>query len=201
MLTPDEALIHLRYIAKEVSPVLFNLCNVVLDDPRFLRGYGAAVDGEHAHHAYKGGLVTHTLEVVKIARRMATDSTYPADVFNNPAPHVSIFKSGGANTAILTVAGIWHDYAKVCDYDCDGKKTEYRKFIRHVAGSYFEFEKHAVAVPVGDRMRIGHCILAHHGRREFGSPVEPQTIEAQMLHYADMLSMLYGEHRDIKDAA
>jgi 3'-5' exoribonuclease len=41
-------------------------------------------------------------------------------------------------------------------------------------------------------MRIEHAILAHHGRQEWGSPVEPVTAEAYILHYADMLSVRFG---------
>ena len=36
--------------------------------------------------------------------------------------------------------------------------------------------------------QVGHCILAHHGHKEWGSPVEPITTEARILHFADDLS-------------
>ncbi len=32
---------------------------------------------------------------------------------------------------------------------------------------------------------LEHAILAHHGKREFGSPVLPQTIEALIVSYID----------------
>lgn len=44
---------------------------------------------------------------------------------------------------------------------------------------------------------VTHCILAHHGRKEWGSPVEPQTIEALILHQADMLSAQYGATKEV----
>jgi 3'-5' exoribonuclease len=37
-----------------------------------------------------------------------------------------------------------------------------------------------------------HCILSHHGRKDWGSPVEPATLEALVLHQADMLSAKFG---------
>jgi 3'-5' exoribonuclease len=40
---------------------------------------------------------------------------------------------------------------------------------------------------------VGHCILAHHGRQEWGSPIEPQTVEAMIIHYADMLSAQHAK--------
>jgi 3'-5' exoribonuclease len=34
--------------------------------------------------------------------------------------------------------------------------------------------------------RLTHAILAHHGRKEWGAPVEPQTVEAWLVHLADL---------------
>jgi len=92
----------------------------------------------------------------------------------------------------LITAVIWHDYMKVKDY-CwlDGKivKTDYGKKIYHVAGSAMEFHFHAASCLSTEVLeRIEHLLLSHHGRKEFGSPVEPQTAEAFILHTADMMS-------------
>jgi 3'-5' exoribonuclease len=153
-----------------------------LNDPRFLPCPGA----HHLHHAYEGGLVTHTAEVMRIA--LAT-----AEAMERPV-----------QTDVLRCAAIYHDYCKIFDYtvrestdEMDYKifKTEYRFKIRHVSGSYAEFIHNARELELEDDliMAIGHCILAHHGRYEYGSPVEPQTLEALILHQADMLSYQYGK--------
>ena len=34
---------------------------------------------------------------------------------------------------------------------------------------------------------LSHIILSHHGRSDWGSPVEPKNVEAWVLHYADLL--------------
>jgi 3'-5' exoribonuclease len=39
--------------------------------------------------------------------------------------------------------------------------------------------------PKEDRVNILHCMLAHHGKLEFGSPVEPKTAEAHIVYLAD----------------
>jgi 3'-5' exoribonuclease len=48
---------------------------------------------------------------------------------------------------------------------------------------------------IDDNLRddIGHMILSHHGRLEWNSPVEPQTVEAQILHFADYLNAFYAK--------
>lgn len=162
---------------------LARICRVVLDNEFFIIGYGSSsTDSAHSHHNYPGGLVTHTKEVLEIALDMAA--------------------SLNADVNVIIAAAIYHDYMKVEDYNTDGTNRPYRKLIRHVSGSYAEFYEKAGRVGLDDDLenQIGHCILAHHGRQEWGSPVEPQTVEAQILHFADMLSMAYGKGRKIPDA-
>lgn len=151
----------------------------MLNDPRFARGYGAKVGTDHAHHAYEGGLPVHTFEVVDIA--------------------MSILRTEAlkVNADVLLTAAIFHDYMKVKDYDLNGAGTDYKKYIQHVAGGYAEWAILAFEYEVSDEFAqaVGHCLLSHHGRLEWGSPVVPKTVEAQILHFADMLSMAYGVDR------
>ena len=102
--------------------------------------------------------------------------------------------------ALLTAA-IWHDYMKVREYEVSeaelGKitKTPYRKFVNHVAGSHAEFLLAVVGKDLDPdiQQRIEHALLAHHGRQEWGSSVEPQTLESMLLHTADMISVRFGK--------
>jgi 3'-5' exoribonuclease len=165
----------------------------VLGDTLFRTCYGSA----GKHHAYEGGLAVHVSEVVRGCLAMA--EAYPE-----------------ADKEVLIVSAIYHDFTKIYEYDVtkpgtgtysDGEpvkyaKTQFSKYIRHVAGSYGEFLRNIdeLDFPYSEAimekfMKIEHCILAHHGRREWGSPVEPQILEAQILHFADMLSYQYGEGR------
>lgn len=188
-----EALKELQGYASGLSEPFKTLCEMVISDTRFQRCFGSA----GKHHAYEGGLVVHTYEVLKGAMAMAEE--YPA-----------------ADKEVLITAGIYHDYLKVCEYDVtqpgtgtysDGEPVKYAKtpfsnLVRHVAGSYGEFliNLQEVDYQFSQEMemkflKIQHCILSHHGRREWGSPVEPKIVEAQILHFADMLSWEYGEGR------
>jgi 3'-5' exoribonuclease len=153
----------------------------VVNDPQFIN----CPASKEKHHAYPGGLVVHTAEVMRTALSMSF------------SPHLTV------DNDVLKVAVVWHDYGKVYEYNCtkvttvpDGKSemyligyTPHRDLVRHLCRSYAMF-----ITRFGDKLdeerlnKIGHCILSHHGRREWGSPVEPQTTEAYILHYADMMS-------------
>ena len=113
-----------------------------------------------------------------------------------------------ANLEVLVTAAIFHDYMKIREYtpqymgsSLGGQnipiKTPYRQLVRHVAGSHAEFLKaiSGTLVPEGIVIAIEHAMLAHHGKYEHGSPIEPQLIEAYILHYADNFSKHFGEGR------
>lgn len=150
------------------------MADVVLSDPAFVTAPG----GASHHHDYEGGLVQHTAEVVE---------------------HILGMAGPGIDRPALLLAAIWHDYMKTREYviEEDGtiRKTQYHARIGHVAGSYVEFTHYALRFGLSQPQieTIGHIMLAHHGRTEWRSPVEPQTPEAWLLHAADMLSARGGK--------
>jgi 3'-5' exoribonuclease len=155
-----------------ISEPLYRVCRGVLADARFADTPASA--GHHPiPHQERGGLALHTLEVLTAAVSMCGEDR---DM---------------ANLAI--VAAICHDYGKIHEYAfLDGKATKlpFAKRIGHVAYSWTYFLESAQKFGVArDEMEeIAHAILAHHGRREWGSPVEPQTKLAYIIHAADMMS-------------
>lgn len=173
----QDCLDHLRESAEEHNLDL--VCSTVLESEDF-QEWPASVT---KHHTYSGGLVVHTYEVLKYALLLASDTR-------------------SADPTILVAAAIFHDFMKIRDYQrIPGSPlfcaAPYRDSIRHVVGSHAAWVR---AADLRARSRtpewvdaVSHCILAHHGRIDWGSPVEPQTVEAQILHFADMMSARYGE--------
>jgi 3'-5' exoribonuclease len=168
------------YLYKEAETLpnfLQVLCKKVIMDERFQQGFGA----HERHHNYVGGLIVHTSEVLKYSIAMAID------------PKVNLF--------VLKTAAIVHDYFKIFDYEFrEGKivNTDYKKKIRHLVGSHAWFYHMAVMAGKEETpwvLDIEHCLISHHGRPEWGAAREPQTIEAQILHFADMMSASYGENK------
>lgn len=194
-----EALKYLREQVDKLPYVFKVVCLEVLSNDKFLLWPASP----KKHQQFMGGLCLHTKEVVEISLAMAKTSPLQVD------------------TNILLTAAIFHDYGKIRDYvisdvhlfdKCKNDLMEgrdvshiqadriwkYSSFcykIRHVSHSYAEWIRFADYRGIIPELQeaIGHCILAHHGRPEYGSPVEPQTVEAFILHSADMLSARYSK--------
>lgn len=181
IIEPTDARTRLLAIIKTLTNrELEEACKIVLYHKDFLSAFGSA--GEH--HAYPGGLAIHTYEVVEHALNIAQ-------------------KTPDVDRDVLITAAVFHDFMKVREYvPAMGhlgtkliQKTQYRRLVRHVAGSHAEFMKaveHSKTITPDTIMKIEHAMLAHHGRMEWGSPVEPQLVEAYILHFADMLSSQFG---------
>jgi 3'-5' exoribonuclease len=151
---------------------LQGLCFEVVMDLNFREGYGA----KSHHHNYKGGLFVHSAEVVDNCMMAATPAV---------------------DMQVLLTAAIWHDYLKIEEYAADEKGepqyTDFKHKIGHIAGSFAEFACAAneAGVDKDTSGKVCHCILAHHGRPEWGSAIIPQTPEALTLHWADCLSAFF----------
>lgn len=165
----ESSLLYLKREADNIQDSLLkSLCKYILEDNLWKNTKGSST----GHHSYKGGLTVHTAEVLEIALNMASSF-----VLN-------------ANKDYIIAGTIWHDVGKKYDYSDEGEKTIHYSLIRHLSKSYAQFYMLATQHEVDDKAieAISHIILSHHGRKEWGSPVEPETTEAYIVHYADMLS-------------
>ena len=130
------------------------------------------------HHYGDGGLAKHTVEVVRLCE--STVKTLNHNDVDMPA---------------LLTAALWHDYGKMWDYEkVEGvwRGSPHKRLIHHIPRSAIEWEKYANSEP-GDLKdsfidKVTHCILSHHGRRDWGSPIAPCSKEAWILHLCDNLS-------------
>lgn len=124
------------------------------------------------HHAYVGGLLEHTLEMLKL-----TDGIFER------YPKV--------NKDILIAGIILHDIGKIFEYDTDlvVKLTTEGKLLGHIyMGSSFVEKAADKDMPKILLDEIIHIILSHHGDLEFGSPVKPRTPEAITISMLDNTS-------------
>lgn len=125
------------------------------------------------HHANTHGLLKHTVEVAEIADYLFKFST-----------------KGDRN--LLITGALMHDVGKMAAYEHDGKETQNTSvglFIGHLPLSALFLSKIIPENVSNEKMeKLYHVILAHHGKKEWGSPVEPSTIEAEIVHLADLAS-------------
>jgi 3'-5' exoribonuclease len=163
-----------REIAK---PRLAHVLSLFYDDADFRHRYemcpGSVVEG--GHHAALGGLLQHTVEVGTIARTIA--------------------RACGADRDLVIAGALLHDIGKLETYNWESgfNYTRAHHLAGHVVLGALMFERRfaAAAEPPCtelERDLLRHLILSHHGRLEFGSPVAPLTLEAEVLHWADHAS-------------
>ena len=163
-----------------VSNVSTRHVALVLDCPSF-ESYPASCKAEDGrppqHHGEVGGLARHTVEVLRYAVAAA-----------RPLPKV--------NLEALMIGAVWHDYGKVMEYERQYEPTLFTRRTPHLSHICHGLMMWSVAT--GDLYldnpplfeAVAHIIASHHGRKEWGSPVVPQTIEALLVHQADMVSVM-----------
>ena len=159
---------------------LYNVENIAeraLGDIHFLRQSGCA--NKLGHHYGYGGLFKHTYEVCVLCESIAKIYEKVHEI----------------KTDELFLSALFHDYGKIWDYELDSSTGEYtsaphKRTIHHISRSAFEWN--IIARSCGyDSVatdRITHNILAHHGQRQYGSPVAPHSRESWLLHCADQIS-------------
>ena len=142
-----------------------------VEDKEFVKAFKNSSAAKTVHHGFVGGLLEHTLSVTRLC-----------DYYCGAYP---ILKRD-----LLLTAAMCHDIGKTKeispfpqnDYTDDGQ------LLGHIVmGSQMVAEKAALieGFPHVLLSQLQHCILAHHGKYEFGSPKIPALIEALALNYAD----------------
>src|ERR1700736_6019098 len=174
------------YTASISDPRLHALCLVFLHEygDRMRRAAGA----RNYHHARRGGLVEHVAQMMRFSDAIA--GVYP-----------------GLNRDLLLAGVLFHDSGKLWE-NCFPKESfimphDFRaELVGHVSMGVelvnrlwqrlkegAEFSSWNVLSPDSDlvRLHLLHVVAAHHGEKQFGSPVEPRTPEAMALHLIDNL--------------
>ena len=123
------------------------------------------------HHSFMGGLLEHTLSVVNMC-----------DYYTKNYPIL--------NKDLLISAAQLHDIGKMDELSFFPRNdyTDEGQLLGHIfigASRVSERIKNITNFPEKLASELIHCILAHHGELEYGSPKKPATIEALALHFAD----------------
>ncbi|MCR5273487.1 MAG: HD domain-containing protein [Lachnospiraceae bacterium] len=161
-----------QYIKSVENPYLKTLLTkIFLEDADFEKRFKFHSAAKSVHHGFVGGLLEHTLSVTKNCAYFA--EAYPI-----------------LNRDLLLTAAMCHDIGKLKelsafpqnDYTDEGQLLGHIMIGAEMVGDVIK-EIDGFPVVLGNELK--HCILAHHGELEFGSPKKPALAEALALTFAD----------------
>ena len=119
------------------------------------------------HYNYQHGLLEQTVSLIKIAKLLA--------------------KNYAVNSDLLLTGACLHQIGKLYSINVgfSDQKNDSKRLIGNAILSRDIVNKYISKIkkfPEDDKIQLEHLILSYQGRREWQSPVEPQTIEAVLLH-------------------
>lgn len=166
---------------------LKKIVTAILDDNRLSLLYWPAAF--KLHHAMRGGLLFHTLSIVRLAEGVCV--VYPF-----------------IDRELLLSGAILHDIAKLSEFKVadTGVATGYSaegNLLGHLAMGAMVIDKYAEKLNINKKtaMLLEHMVLSHHGEPEFGAAVRPMFIEAELLSELDLMdSRVYEMHEAVSAA-
>ena len=140
-------------------------------DEKFKKRFCFHSAAKSVHHGFVGGLLEHTLSVAKVC-----------DFFAKNYPFL--------DRDLLLTAAILHDIGKLNeiapfplnDYTDEGQLLGHIVIGTEIISNRI---RKIEGFPAVKARELLHCILAHHGELEFGSPKKPALVEAVALSFAD----------------
>lgn len=185
----DEMMAELvAMIEKTENPYLKQLLrSFFVEDEEFIGKFRFSSAAKSVHHSFVGGLLEHTLSVAKNCEYFAA--------------HYEML-----NRDLLVAAAICHDIGKVREFVPypENDYSDEGNLLGHIViGAEMVGERIAKipGFPVNLANELRHCILAHHGELEFGSPKKPAIIEAVALSFADNLDAKMETFMEALDAS
>lgn len=158
-----------------------------VEDTEFAKQFKFSSAAKSVHHGFVGGLLEHTLSVLKLCQFYVKQ--YPI-----------------LNEDLLYTAALCHDIGKVYelsafplnDYTDDGQLLGHIVMGCEMVGEQIRSIE-GFPKKLGNELK--HCILAHHGELEFGSPKKPALVEAVALNFADNTDAKMETMKEIFKAA
>jgi 3'-5' exoribonuclease len=146
---------------------------LIMGEGQLIRRFKRSPAAKGIHHNYLGGLMEHTLTVLKLADSVCR--VYPS-----------------VDRSLLLVGCLLHDFGKVfeLEYERSIDYTDQGRLVGHIQMGTELVERLCNQIegfPQQLKMNLKHLVLSHHGQYEYGSPVLPMTLEALLLYFLDDL--------------
>ena len=161
-----------RYIDSVQNEHLKRLLQLFFaEDQAFINDFRMSSAAKSVHHGFVGGLAEHTLGVTNLCHFYCRNYPY-------------------LKRDLLITVALLHDVGKTRELSKFPRNdyTEAGQFLGHIIIGLQMVDAKIAMIPdfpqlLADEVR--HCILAHHGELEYGSPKKPAIVEAMALHFAD----------------
>ncbi|NLM95625.1 MAG: HD domain-containing protein [Firmicutes bacterium] len=170
---PDKIFQEIEDVVESIgNPHLQRLLRHILGDEQVAAAFRQAPGAKGMHHAYLGGLIEHTWNVVRICDQMAR--IYPLD------------------RDLLLTGAILHDIGKLHEYVWDVviDISDEGRLLGHIVMAdemLCRVIDDLEGFPAELKLRLRHLLISHHGQYEWGSPRRPKMPEACVLHQADLM--------------
>lgn len=154
------------------NPYLSSLLRKLFrEDQEFIKAFQEHSAAKTVHHGFIGGLMEHTLGVARLCDYMA--GAYPL-----------------LKRDLLMTAALLHDIGKTKELSAfpQNDYTDEGQLLGHIiigAQMIHGLARQIPEFPQELENQLVHCILAHHGELEYGSPKKPALAEAVALNLAD----------------
>lgn len=155
------------------NPFLLELLRLMRNDSELFESFLSSPAGKRFHHDYVGGLAQHSLSMAILADKVC-----------GHYPHL--------DRDLIVCGAILHDIGKTEELTagCKMDYTDAGRLIGHITlGDEIvtDLISRVPDFPEKLELKIRHLVASHHGERQFGSPIVPQTREAWVLHIVDKI--------------
>ncbi len=177
----------MQILGKVKNTYLQQLIRKYFEEETFVRAFKVHSAAKTVHHSFVGGLLEHTLSVVKMC-----------DYYADQYPYLK--------RDLLLTAAAFHDVGKlkeISDFP-ENDYTDSGQLLGHIMMGYELVGYGCRSIkgfPKKLAVELQHCILAHHGELEYGSPKKPAIPEALALHLADNADAKLETMREAMKAA
>lgn len=170
----DEMYQELMALVQSIkAPYMRNLLFSFFEEQEFADKFKFHSAAKSVHHGFVGGLLEHTLGVAK-----------NCDFYAQMYPML--------DRDLLLAAAVLHDIGKMTELSPfpQNDYTDEGQLLGHIMIGAKQVEERIATIPDFPAVKareLIHCILAHHGELEYGSPKKPAIAEAVALSFADNL--------------
>ena len=168
------------------DPDLKKLLDAFFRDDEFATVFKKASAAKTVHHGFIGGLLEHSLSVAELCDHMC--GKYPV-----------------LKRDLLVSAALLHDIGKTRELSAfpENDYTDEGQLLGHIVMGAVMVNERAASIPgFPEQLKtdLEHCIVAHHGELEFGSPKKPALIEALALSLADNMDAKIETFTELLDS-